>query len=190
MFGLFAAYGAGCSLLVCVSVIDNLRWHPPFSLMVYDLGPSRYSIQETLLPVLKWTVWLPALLIFCAAVVLKLMHVNVRSLGLAVLLITSSVVATAWIVFLCYLGEFVREDTIWADGFSRSKWKQIHVGMEKATVYSLVGEPLPVPTQQRDRFRKEGVTPELWATHRIAGYRAPIWFTNDVVMKIEIYFMD
>ena len=62
--------------------------------------------------------------------------------AIAVLLSIYMVLATCTTTFIMFLVEYAHEDTVFADGFSLWKWRQLRSGMTRSEVHALLGEPL------------------------------------------------
>lgn len=160
-----------------------------------QIGPSWCSIREELIPILMWTVWLPATI--AGGILLCFRRLRTHSLlwnRFSVSVFVAALLAGGWVAFLCKMLEFTHEDTVWAHDFSLAGWKQIEEGMPQNTVYEIIGKPLGRDQEDSIQlgkgFAENGIAPELWASHLSAGWIAAIWFTNDVVKKRSIWYLD
>jgi hypothetical protein len=156
------------------------------------VGPSLHSLTETLVPTFAWTIWVPTGTAVLTVIVLKSrVHGLLLKTDASGWILAGALVACFWVMFLCVLGEYTREDTIWAKQFASSKWKQVAVGMDRMVVYNLIGPPLEEAAGIRPfAFEEDGIAPELWAWSSRAGHYAAVWFTNDSVMTKRRWFAD
>jgi hypothetical protein len=97
------------------------------------------------------------------------------------------IVASFWVIFICFLGEFTHEDTQRSAKFTTEQWSKIEPGMARREVHAMIGAPLKKSVKG---FADESVLPDMWAYNYSAGYYAAIWFTNDVVAKKLFWFSD
>jgi hypothetical protein len=90
------------------------------------------------------------------------------------------------------------DDTVWADGYSESRWRDVKVGMKRDEVYALLGLPLEVRTKcsafDFDTLRQlPGEAVECWSrTPQNSNYHVrQIIFKGDVVVdKQNEFYLD
>ena len=236
-----------CLAVSGLMLLDGSRlWLAGVPYKPFRVGPSFLSFRTMILPVIAWTVWVPATfygvivlvmdrimpfrahrsglcavagataalsllwlvlilrygqLIFDAAIwkpvavcasaalliwrKMPLRRIGSRTTRYAA--IAATLLSLLWTVFFCRYGAFLHEDTVWAEGFSASKWKKIEVAAPRQSILDLMGAPLPSPGRG---LEEGGIVPELWGMNYSSGYRAAIWFEEGRVKKKFLWFDD
>ena len=84
--------------------------------------------------------------------------------------------------------EFDHEDTVWANGFTLSRWESVTNGMSHADVREILGAPLANPHNTFADTPNETV--EWWVRNWSAGYYAVVWFEDGIVKRKNFWYMD
>ena len=144
----------------------------------FRVGPSIFGLWDSF----RWFVlvfWIPVLGAYLAVRTLIPWRPGRRSIVGGLLLCAIVATTLAWWSSL--------EDTFVAPGFSWRSWSTIRQGMTRAEVHSLLGPPLPSgfqPAFARDE------NAETWASHLSVGYFAVVWFEQDRVKRIRLWYAD
>lgn len=155
----------------------------------FKVGPSMYSILDAL-PILALTLWVPVILVLGG--VLLLLHFRRRQTALPLAMFSLTIFfapfGTFWTWGMFDAIEFSHEDTVWADGFTMSRWQSVTNGMSRTEVERLLGPPLPNPPNS---FVDEpGETAEWWVRNWSAGYFGVVWFEDRVAKRKHFWYMD
>jgi outer membrane protein assembly factor BamE (lipoprotein component of BamABCDE complex) len=95
-------------------------------------------------------------------------------MALAVLVTTSEIA----------LAEYAHEDTIFADGFSLTRWRQLRIGMTKPEIHEIMGSPLP------SDVCLFGDAAECWVSNNSAGHFAVVWFAANRATRVYRWYSD
>ena len=98
-------------------------------------------------------------------------------------LVCYMLLAIAWTTLTLGIAEYDHEDTVVADGFTESRWRQLRTGMSRAEVHELLGRPL------RGLCQFDTV-PECWVSNYSAGHFAAVWFEDDRATRIQRWYSD
>ena len=151
---------------------------PPYA--PFRIGPSLHSILDVLYVFIIW-LWIPSLTILGGLMTVIKLRRKQTAIPIAMLGITAcfAVVGPIWTVFLFHTCGYTHEDTVWAEHYSDSRWRQVETGMTRQEVIALMGRPL-----KAEKTVGGGET-LMWSDFHHTGYRAKAVFEGGKAVAVD-----
>lgn len=167
--------------LAAIAVSVSGLYASGFPCIPFRVGPSWHSILD-MFPVFLVSLWLPSFAILGLLLLILKLRKKTVSIPLAMLCMTAyfALVGSIWTVFLFNACGYTNEDTVWAEGFSVGKWKDIQAGMTRREVVAILGKPL---SETKDR--ESGSEVLLWSDFYSTGYKAKAEFKKGKVVSVD-----
>jgi hypothetical protein len=148
------------------------------------IGPSYLSVLDLAMAV-PVVLWVPFVLSYISYRLLR-RHRRLPPVpgGVAGVVLLTYMALAALMTSEMVLVEYAHEDTVFADGFSLTRWRQVRVGMTKPEVHAVMGSPLPPDIC---RF---GAAAECWVSNNSAGHFAVVWFADHRATRVYRWYSD
>ena len=159
----------------------------PVPITPLPIGPSYLSIRE-FVPVAA-VVWLPWALYATVAVLRRRRRlVDDARDGRRVAIMTLYFIYSAlWLGFFLFALEYSHEDTMYAEGFTKSRWDSVSKGMTEEQISAILGPPLAASLQPAFAIA-QGAT--CWVRNWSAGHFACVWFERQKSVRVYRWYSD
>lgn len=159
----------------------------PVPITPLPIGPSHLSIRE-FVPVAA-VVWLPWALYGTVAVLRRRRRLvdDARDGRRVAIMTLYFLYSTLWVGFFLFALEYSHEDTLYAEGFSKSRWDTVSNGMTVEQVSAILGPPLAASLQPAFAI-SQGAT--CWVRNWSAGHFACVWFERQKSVRVYLWYSD